>query len=182
MCENCYIEEGSPKIVTPYIMDAVNKIKILYATESGELGGYGHIVFDDWNLEDHSIRSSIDSAFNCEYKKLEASKWEAVNALVAIYRLSEQERYSAMAIVDGFFDPLEGIEIQEHNNNKSTKIGPLEYVSNWECDCPRRGYFVSNPISKPSGECLLHKKLVGPGFTCARFYDEWDFNNMNKKK
>ena len=68
MCENCYIEEGSPKIVTPYIMDAVNKIKILYATESGELGGYGHIVFDDWNLEDHSIRSSIDSAFNCEYK------------------------------------------------------------------------------------------------------------------
>lgn len=177
MCETCYIEEGSPKIVTPNIIDAVKKVKVLYATHGGELGGYGHIVFDDWNLEDHDIRGCIDNAFNGEYENWEASKWEAVNALVAIFRLSEQERYSAMAIVDGFFDPLDGNEIQEHDNNKSTKIGPLEYVSNWERDCPRCDFFDTNPINSPCGECILHEKLVGTGLTCGRFYSQFDLDN-----
>jgi len=74
------------------VLDLITK---LYSTDSGGVGGYGHIVFDDGNLEDEHIEWCIEEAKKGEYKDLsEETRLASLKALEAILLLllSERER------------------------------------------------------------------------------------------
>jgi hypothetical protein len=51
------------------IVKSLKLIKKLYAMEYGRVGGYGHIVFDDGNIEDGAIKHCINDAKESKYKK-----------------------------------------------------------------------------------------------------------------
>lgn len=100
MCEACYIEFGSPKIVSEQTRRAAYMVGKVY--EHSCVGGNAHVVFDDWNLEDGSIRYCLDVAIpdspDDPPEKIEAER-TALNTFMA---LSMDERASALAIHDGF--------------------------------------------------------------------------------
>lgn len=88
MCEGCWIDAGSPQIDN----DLVRKL----AKGSLEINPYGafHIVVDDWNLEDGNIQFCMADDDCTESERL----W-ATEMLTA----TEDERYSALALADGFW-------------------------------------------------------------------------------
>lgn len=101
MCQNCWVEEGSPSIINHRTKRAAVLVERLYETEHCGAGGIAHIVTDDWNVRDSDIEYCINDA-NSDY---EGSK-EALQAALKVLnyflkRLSINERYSALAIYDG---------------------------------------------------------------------------------
>lgn len=78
-------------LVQPRIIEAKAKILKLYATEGGEAGGYGHVVFDDDNVSDSIIESCLKSAFESDdlRKELVAN---SVEALLSIRRVPKHLR------------------------------------------------------------------------------------------
>lgn len=106
MCSNCWIDNGSSKIYNEEVEKAADLIDELYECEDGGVGGYAHIVTDDWNLEDHSIDWCIEAAEKGEYKHLnEECRQASLKALQQLRKLSEEERYSALALSSGFYEP-----------------------------------------------------------------------------
>ena len=104
MCINCWIEVGSPSIVNEQIKETAELIKDLYNTDDGGAGGYGHIVFDDWNVL--SAEGCIPDAENAIYAKnlCEETRLASLAALKSFIQLTEDERYSCLALIDGFIN------------------------------------------------------------------------------
>ena len=71
---------------------ALNLIKKLYNTSDGGAGGYGHIVFDDGNIENEHIRWCIAEAKKGEYGCSEETKLASIKALEYFLKLTENER------------------------------------------------------------------------------------------
>jgi hypothetical protein len=99
MCQTCYKDYGSPKIITPATLEAAKLIEEVFEWSSG--GGNLHIVIDDWNLDDDSldfcdteIRTDDPS---CD-EKLEAER----KCLDALRKMTLEERASTLAIHDEF--------------------------------------------------------------------------------
>ena len=86
MCQGCYAEAGSP------VPDEAAKALGPRLRGVNEFGGC-HIVVSDWNLED----SNID--FCIVYETTTDAEREVMLALRA---LSEDQRYAAMAVADGY--------------------------------------------------------------------------------
>jgi hypothetical protein len=104
MCIDCYKEAGSPRIINNLVIDASNLIKINLGIDP--LGGYAHIVIDDWNLEDEHIEYCIEAANKRSHSWVsEESRQASLLALSSLKALSEGERYTAMAITEGFIEP-----------------------------------------------------------------------------
>jgi hypothetical protein len=101
MCINCWKENGSASIVNDKTIKGAELVKELYETEDGGAGGYGHCEFDDWNLSG-SFKSSVDDAIANKYNKCEETVEASIKALEYFETLTEPERYSALALVDGF--------------------------------------------------------------------------------
>ena len=72
--------------------DIVNKIIDLYKSPDGSVGGYGHIVFDDDNIETANIKWCIKEAEKGEYELCEETRQKSIIALKAILPLSEKIR------------------------------------------------------------------------------------------
>tara|TARA_R110000765_G_scaffold320191_1_gene412208 strand:+ start:496 stop:765 length:270 start_codon:yes stop_codon:yes gene_type:complete len=73
--------------------DIVNKIIELYNSPDGGVGGYGHIVFDDDNIETGHVEWCIEEAEKGEYEFIgEETRQKSIVALEAILPLSEEER------------------------------------------------------------------------------------------
>ena len=101
MCEGCYKEYGSPVIINEFTKHAASLIEDVF--ELSSTGGNAHIVIDDWNLDDRSIKWCLKEAIPeniCESnrKLLFAEKI----ALTSLSLITVEERASALAIVDGY--------------------------------------------------------------------------------
>lgn len=100
MCINCYIEAGSPKIVNEKVLEAARLIQQLYETENGGAGGYGHIVFDDWNVDDSDIDFCINQiAADQSIVDNQECRIASQAALLSFKELAIGERYSALALL-----------------------------------------------------------------------------------
>lgn len=102
MCINCYTEAGSPKIINEKVERAADLIDVLYETEDGGAGGYAHIVTDDWNLDDGCIDRCIEDCKKGGQDVSEETRLASLSALEALRELSEDERYTALALNGGF--------------------------------------------------------------------------------
>lgn len=101
MCETCWSERGSHKIVSEKTTKAAELIQAIYDSEDGGAGGYAHIVVDDWNLEDESIDFSLNAINEGD---LAAETGHAcLECLTFLKGLTWEERVSAMAIQNGYF-------------------------------------------------------------------------------
>lgn len=96
MCKTCWSEAGNPSIVNEKTLASANLITDLYNTPEGGCGGGGHIVFDDFNIEDRNIEWCIRYSESANIDS--ATKTASLNALKAFLELTEDERYSALAI------------------------------------------------------------------------------------
>jgi len=69
-------------------------IKKLYNTDCGSVGGYGHIVFDDGNIDNNSIEWCIKSAKENKYKDStsEETRLASLVALEYFLQLTEYKR------------------------------------------------------------------------------------------
>lgn len=105
MCRDCWEEYGSPKLYNANVKRASDLAKSVYA--SGLLtGGALHIVLDDFNVEDECVdfcakylednRSDYGDTYELQKECIQAFKI-----------LTEDERASALAVHDGYFDLAE---------------------------------------------------------------------------
>lgn len=72
--------------------EALQLIKELYNTNDGGVGGYGHIVFDDGNIENGHIEWCIEEAKKGEYSYSEETRLASIKALEFFLKLTENER------------------------------------------------------------------------------------------
>lgn len=103
MCIDCYNDLGSPKEINERVKHAAELVNELYALEDGGVGGYGHVVFDDWNIEDESIDYCINEANKNTLGWSEETRQASIKALNAFRQLSIEERATALAIYEGHF-------------------------------------------------------------------------------
>lgn len=104
MCGDCWKEYGNPKIVNPKTKEAVNLIRKVY--DFSCVGGGLHIVLDDWNLENHHLefcRNYIEENKDSQFSSIE--QYEAEGRCLALFmEMTIDERASALALADGFFE------------------------------------------------------------------------------
>jgi hypothetical protein len=72
--------------------EALKLIKELYNTNDGVAGGYGHIVFDDGNIENSNIEYCIEQAKKGNYNYSEETRLASIKALECFLKLSDNER------------------------------------------------------------------------------------------
>ena len=73
--------------------EIAKKIKELYLSPDGATGGYGQVVFDDYNLDTESVEWCIKEAKKGEYVSIcEETRKMSLEALRAILSLTEDER------------------------------------------------------------------------------------------
>jgi uncharacterized Fe-S cluster-containing radical SAM superfamily protein len=105
MCYECYEEAGKPTIINDKTKKAAELIKTMYEQEGCSVGGYAHIVTDDWNLDDDSVDWCIKEAEKGEYEHIsDHGRQSCLNTLKCLKELTEDERYSALALVDYFIE------------------------------------------------------------------------------
>jgi hypothetical protein len=75
-------------------------IDILYKTDTGSVGGYGHIVFDDSNIDDGFITGCIEDATDAIYKDhlSDECRIASLAALQSFLLLSYEEREICLGI------------------------------------------------------------------------------------
>ncbi len=78
------------------IIKTAQVIADLYNTDDGGAGGYGHIVFDDDNIEKENILWCIEEAKKGEYSCSEETRLASLKALNACLELTEDEVESAI--------------------------------------------------------------------------------------
>ena len=96
MCFGCWKDAGSPMIMNDRVKAAVEATNRLYETHLA--GGGMHIVTDDWNCDDSNVSYCRDYMTGGEYDADESE----IACLVAFEALTEDERYSALAVHEGF--------------------------------------------------------------------------------
>ena len=76
------------------VLDCIELVKILYDSENGSVGGYGHIVFDDGNLEIDCIKSCLEDAKQEKYNNwiCEDTRIKSIYALEKMLLLNYVER------------------------------------------------------------------------------------------
>jgi hypothetical protein len=73
--------------------DIVNKIIDLYNSPDGSVGAYGHIVFDDDNIETFFVKWCIEEAEKGKYEWIcEETRQKSIIALNAILPLTKKNR------------------------------------------------------------------------------------------
>lgn len=102
MCYECWQGYGSPKIVTDKILETVKAIERVY--DFSLVGGGLHIVIDDWNLEDARLDFCKEYIAKPDYDKCREQQEVEQACLELLYSLSLDERASALAIHDEFFE------------------------------------------------------------------------------
>lgn len=102
MCKSCWKQEGSPSLLTPVVQEAARAIAEVYRYSPS--GGRLHIVIDDWNAEDDDLahcRHRITTEQPTCYYEASQREAEAI-CLTLLEPMSLEERYSALALHDGF--------------------------------------------------------------------------------
>jgi len=100
MCYQCWQKNGAPQIVNQKVKRAVELITDLY--DESLTGGLLHVQVDDYNLGDHFF---TEDAMQPAADLFEREPTPTEQALFDLMRgMSEPERYSAVALNDGFFE------------------------------------------------------------------------------
>ena len=106
MCDSCWREYGSPKIDTVKTRAAAEAVKTLY--DCNFLGGFMHIVVDDWNLATNHIEWCLGIAQeqNDDYAHLNTPGAREASLQVGrlFLGLNEKERAAALGLADGFWN------------------------------------------------------------------------------
>lgn len=101
MCNGCWENFESPKILNEKVKKAVRLIEKVYKYNGA--GGNLHVVLDDWNIEDCHVFTDFNDKYIEEHKESEG-QYKAEKECIAQLRLmNEKERASALAIYDGYF-------------------------------------------------------------------------------
>ncbi len=108
MCDNCWKEHGSPKIINRFTKALQPLIDDVY--EHHGAGGGLHIILDDFNIEDGHIQLCQDwiehergnGIYKCEPVSPEQLKAERA-CLKLLKQMTVEERASALALHDGYF-------------------------------------------------------------------------------
>ena len=79
--------------ISKKVIDCCKSVYELYETEDGGCGGYGHIVFDDGNLELDSIDFCIQKIYQNPFVYCQNTLNKSLEALIKIKELSLIERY-----------------------------------------------------------------------------------------
>lgn len=81
------------------IEKAIELINTVYETDGGDVGGYGHIVFDDLNIENANILYCLKSAYYSEFSDTisEECRLASIEALEFFLNLTEMEREVILA-------------------------------------------------------------------------------------
>jgi len=98
MCYGCYEDYGSPILLNEKTIKAASLIKDIYNKEGCEVGGYAHIVVDDWNVDNACINFCIEDATKGECDISETGRIACLEFLNYFNDLSEDERVSSLAI------------------------------------------------------------------------------------
>ena len=100
MCQTCWQDNGSPKIVNDKVKNLVSLIKNL--DDKFATSGCLHCTIDDWNIEDKyltgGLRHKWSPTCNGERRKLENEIYEFLKTM------TPEERASALAIDEEFFN------------------------------------------------------------------------------
>lgn len=105
MCVGCWEKAGKPIIDNRQVHRAAKACSAVY--EHSCVGGNLHIILDDWNVEDGNL------AFCADYVKVNPHDYPAEqleyerHCLEALRPLSVDERYSALALMEGFWSVLQ---------------------------------------------------------------------------
>lgn len=102
MCINCWRKNGAAKIVNEKTIEAARLIDEVYETENGGAGGYAHIVVDDWNVENSNIDFCINECKSDRFDYSEEDRTTTLECLNYLKTLTEEEKYSALAIQSRF--------------------------------------------------------------------------------
>jgi hypothetical protein len=126
MCYGCWEEAGKPVIDTPAVRAAAAAVEEVY--QHNCMGGNLHIVLDDWNIEDGNLEFCNQCINGAGVMPLEGSTFPAhlryndqkranpdpPEQLAAERKchdlfaaLTIDERASALALNDGFWQPTE---------------------------------------------------------------------------
>ena len=108
MCIGCYEEYGAPKIVSDKTLAAADLVRVVY--EHSVVGGNLHVQLDDWNIEDEFWEEFHPNGFDGETEEQLSAERRCFDAFKA---MSLEERASALAICDQYFDPRTGREVEE---------------------------------------------------------------------
>jgi hypothetical protein len=95
MCYGCWEEEGKPQIDNEKVRLAAYSIFKVFEYISPS-GGNLHIVIDDWNLEDGNLEFCHEEILK-DYNTIE------LECCLRLKILSVEERYSALALHDGYW-------------------------------------------------------------------------------
>lgn len=114
MCYGCWEKAGKPAIVNKKTKEVARLVNKIY--EFSLSGGEAHVVVDDWNLDNATINWNL-RRINKLLKSKDLPKspkevsWDspdtaetiqiAKEALLALKKLTEPERYTVLAIQDG---------------------------------------------------------------------------------
>ena len=102
MCINCWEHQGSPQVDNPKVREAARRIGELYQQEQCGAGGCLHVQVDDFNLEDDFFEDvQLEHFPQCTCNK---ARIEVENTLYQHLRaMSQEERFSAVALHDGYW-------------------------------------------------------------------------------
>ena len=116
MCASCWLECDLAE-VTPQVRDAAATIGPLY--EQHPTGGAMHVVTDDMNTEDSSVRWVRD-----EWSRTHPLDEVERACLDALLPLTEDERDTAIAIWEGWHDaPAGAVVTTEHLRAWRARMG-----------------------------------------------------------
>ena len=103
MCYSCWIDHGKLEIDTPEVRAAAQAIHEVYLYSCA--GGNLHIVVDDWNVEDGNLAFCQEKISEGGYEGCTAEQLIAEQQCLDILkRLTEEERASALALQDGYWN------------------------------------------------------------------------------
>ena len=112
MCQGCWEEYGSPKIISPATVMACGLVNRVY--NYCGVGGNLHSQLDDWNIEDeHWDKFTIYDDDEPSSMKLDAER----KCFDTFKALTLEERASALALYDGYF----GVDCPDSTGNDGEK-------------------------------------------------------------
>ena len=98
MCRGCWKGEGSPTTLNQF-----SRACLPFLNYPGVEHGAGHIMFADWNLEDHHIKGCF------EFLEREPMPDPVLNTVTAVLLMlfadmTMDERFATMALYEGFIE------------------------------------------------------------------------------
>jgi hypothetical protein len=100
MCKGCWIEADKPNIKNNLTKSVAKMIERVY--DFSMSGGNAHIVVDDWNIEDNHIDFCLQMVLQ-NVEKYDQDQLDAEKEFLMTFKLlDEEERYSALALYEGF--------------------------------------------------------------------------------